>query len=344
MFCRNCGTQLRDGARFCESCGTRVNPEENHGNINKVISNKMQEMNVFKYTRIVVWVICAVLVIMFFLPMFSISFFGFMSDFSTYEIMVGKEIKGYIVKGNALVALLVLIPPLIALFYDRKNIHFSAAFSSLGMIALVIFANYVRTRVSEETESLVNSVQFTNVYTFSMVFYMVAGILSCWGVFFKNTMEPNDLVKPDNTVMPLDKDSNRIKLSQKELSEYAKLADFANAIYNGLYHVEETQSFTKNVDIRTENLSSFTRAGILFWYQYFNNSSDERIKTEGNKFYHYHRVAINDLEDMMTGLVGSCSDDDMQSFRMHYITKHSGDMSRTFRKRFRYVLVEKGCT
>ena len=315
MFCRKCGTQLRDGARFCESCGTKVNPGENPGNINEDIFKKMQELNVFEITRIVVWVICAALVIMFFLPIISISS---LYDFSAYELMIGKEIEiavfgDYMVKGNALVALLVLIPLLVALFYDKNNIHLSAIFSFLGMIALVIFTNYVRDKVSEETEGLVNRVQFTAVYTFYIFFYIISGILSCAQLYFRKNIKN---VEPD---------SNGMEFNQNKLSEYAELADFVNAIYHGMYHMKETQNFTENIDIRAEDLSSFARANALFWYQYFNNSFDKRIKTEGNKFYHYHRAAVNDLEDMMKGMFGSCTDDDMQSFRLHYITQEEAE-------------------
>lgn len=326
MFCRNCGTQLRDGARFCESCGTR--------NETEAISNKRQEVNIFKQTQIAVWAICAVLAVMFFLPMFSISLFGFKFEFSACEIMIGKEIEGYVVKGNVLVASLILLPPLIALFYDRENIHLSVIGSSLGIIALVIFSNYVRTRVSEETESLINSVQFTSVFAFSMILYIISGTLSCWYAYCvknkkiaesDNIAKPENTVRPESAVMPLDKDSNGMKFSQKELTEFAELADFANAIYNGIYNMEETQNFKKDVDIRAEELSSSARASVLFWYQYFNNSSDERIRTEGDKFCYYHRVAINDLEDMMAGLFGNCTDADIQSFRIHYITQEEAD-------------------
>lgn len=239
----------------------------------------MQELNVFEITRIVVWVICAALVIMFFWPIISISS---LYDFSAYELMIGKEIE-------------------------------IAIFSFLGIIALVIFTNYVRDKVSEETEGLVNRVQFTAVYTFYIIFYIISGILSCAQIYFRKNIKN---VEPD---------SNGMEFNQNKLSEYAELADFVNAIYHGMYHMKETQNFTENIDIRAEDLSSFARANVLFWYQYFNNSFDKRIKTEGNNFYRYHRAAVNDLEDMMKGMFGSCTDDDMRSFRLHYITQEEDD-------------------
>ena len=39
MFCRNCGTELNDGSKFCPSCGNAVDSPSNNQNNNSTNSN-----------------------------------------------------------------------------------------------------------------------------------------------------------------------------------------------------------------------------------------------------------------------------------------------------------------
>ena len=71
MFCRNCGTQLREGARFCPKCGTPVNstagnggrvPSEKWGSGTQTTYN-YQSSAAKKETRIPFFLIAAIMIL-----------------------------------------------------------------------------------------------------------------------------------------------------------------------------------------------------------------------------------------------------------------------------------------
>lgn len=187
MFCEKCGTELEDGARFCKSCGARINPLEEEHRLPDIMGAEMKGW--YSKAQLAVRGIGAVLLILCFLPMFSVSCQGMKVNFSVFETMVGKEVEGQMVDGNVLVAVLILIPIiLIAAFCIKEGDHISSVCSSLGIISLIIYANCVKARVSQETGGMINTVQFTGVYTFSMILYIISGILSCWCILFQKKM------------------------------------------------------------------------------------------------------------------------------------------------------------
>lgn len=128
-----------------------------------------------------------------------------------------------------------------------------------------------------------------------------------------------------------DTHSGQFQLSEDERFQ---LIEFANTVYDGMDYAMniESENWARSafpVNVRAEKLPSYAKASILFWYQYFHESSDERIKEvnvkEGKYFQPYHSIAENDLKDMMTELLGSCTDEDMNSLQRHHVSGRNTD-------------------
>ena len=83
MFCKNCGSEIKDNADFCPNCGTAV--EKKAGTVGK--TGFSVDMLKFEKGRssIIALVASAVMIIMVFLPYVTVEFWGMKESFSLIQ-------------------------------------------------------------------------------------------------------------------------------------------------------------------------------------------------------------------------------------------------------------------
>ena len=198
-FCVQCGYEFSDDNAYCPNCDNEPlhQPQRHYtkagGHLNyndedavsiEVGGTKLKVSKIIKG-------IALCLMLFFFLPLFVVGCQGMQVEFSGWNATVGQSM--YImgmrerINGNIMAGFLFLIPlALFVIFQFKKKLHFvngklflfSTGLSALGLLGFYILHN----RVNSFAEQNMVMAQFTFWYYFSIILYIVSGIISVWSI------------------------------------------------------------------------------------------------------------------------------------------------------------------
>lgn len=217
MFCPKCGVQKADDALICANCGNKFkvenepqqqNPQPQQYQTPQPPQNQFQppyqqapitpETKIKPNIGLIIKIIAVVLAILFFVPMFTVSCSGGFGkiSFSGLDCTIGKSINvGFGVSERTEsylhAGLLLLLPIILFITFLSKSKSAYIAGLILSIVGLILFFMFYsevnRILVAENSDGMY-SLKFSPAFYFSMILYVISGILCMVGVSEKRRL------------------------------------------------------------------------------------------------------------------------------------------------------------
>jgi len=190
-YCGKCGNQIPDGTTECPNCTEGAN-----ANILTIPTNPPAILKLGGIAipiRFIFIGIAAILVIIFFFPLFEVSCQGMSISFNGWDAAFGKTISSFgsseKIQGNILAIFLLIIPIVMVItFLTQKNLSFVDnkvfIFSSILSVAGVIGFIALSVSANNQAEANMLKASFTIWYYLSVILYIVSGLISIGCIFW----------------------------------------------------------------------------------------------------------------------------------------------------------------
>ena len=231
-ICDNCGQELSDNSIICDMCGEHLSVSSNNDNVGaqqqmhpanpnpptpaaqpqspyqyqyqpqpiqphqqNIMASQIPQIN-SQSTRsigMIVKIIAAVLAILFFLPMFTVSCSGEEIPFSGLDCAIGKDIGfGSKSESNAAAWFLVIVPLVffVVLCLTKNEAAKYLAGTVLSCIGLIMFFIFYL-RISEYENGGMVKISLTAAFFGSVILYIISGILCAVGFMAKKSWLKN---------------------------------------------------------------------------------------------------------------------------------------------------------
>lgn len=222
-YCTMCGNLLPEGETKCSLCDVQLPPvsqPDSFENVIPLLENleqvnplpDLQEKASIKIgdarieVRMLMIVIAALEIILFFLPYLKITCNSVTINFSGLDLTLGKDLGDSRSDAYALTILLLMIPlGMLFYFLSQKQLSFrnknvfltSTGLSIAGFIGLIILSLFLQKKLEKEGISSIAS--FTIWYYLALVLYLGSTIISIASILTANKIANEDQAPPAQT-------------------------------------------------------------------------------------------------------------------------------------------------
>lgn len=158
MKCENCGSELREGAKFCSVCGKGIKSEENKITLNyEELYKFLVEKKIANYPmyKVIIYSLLVFILISCMMPFYSVTIFGITQSASYISgdgiiVLILQLLNCILIKFNKrLGSMIVSFFPLVTIIYDFINVQSNVSIGSFSIGAyLCLFFILINTIVN----------------------------------------------------------------------------------------------------------------------------------------------------------------------------------------------------